>query len=256
MPITDLSVSDVAGSAVARADPERATATPIDWRQLSHELRTPLNAILGNTELLLDGSAGPLSAHARACLGEVQTAGHQLLRQVQRLLAWSELCAKRPKLAECWVDLIALIRGALIDARADALRIEPHNAALVIRGDRFWLQMLAAEIIALPGPSRAVPTIALESSTHDRALRFIWPDFGAGPTDALQRALIERIAQLQGAAVVSNADGLSLHWPMGQLDLSAAIASDPEPEAETGAERCREPARSRATPLSRPLGSE
>src|SRR5918994_5242073 len=82
MPRIELPVADAAGSAFARANAERATRAPIDWRQLSHELRTPLNAILGNTELLLDGSSGPLSAQARACLGEVQTAGRQLLRQV------------------------------------------------------------------------------------------------------------------------------------------------------------------------------
>jgi hypothetical protein len=34
----------------------------------------------------------------------------------------------------------------------------------------------------------------------------------------LQRALIEAIARLHGAAVVPHADGLALHWPLRQLD--------------------------------------
>jgi His Kinase A (phospho-acceptor) domain len=91
MPMPDRPIADAAGSALSRTDagePCRApmSCRPVDWRQLSHELRTPLNAILGNIELLLDGSAGPLSAQARACLGEIQLAGRDLLRQVQILL--------------------------------------------------------------------------------------------------------------------------------------------------------------------------
>jgi light-regulated signal transduction histidine kinase (bacteriophytochrome) len=256
MPPADLPVADSARSACSRAHAEHASGTAIDWRQLSHELRTPLNAILGNAELLLDGSTGPLSAQARACLGEIQIAGHRLLRQVQLLLAWSELGASQRKLAEGRVDLIALVREALTDARPEGVRIDPHDAALSIWGDRFWLHMLVAEIIALPEPSRAVPTIALESSAKDRALRFTWPDFAAAQTGGLQRALIEAIARLQGAAVVPNADGLSLRWSLHQLAWPRAAASYAEQGCEPGAQQPYEPASSGAGPVSSPHDGE
>jgi hypothetical protein len=250
MPPTDFPVSDIAGPACAGTHAETANGTVIDWRQLSHELRTPLNAILGHSELLLDGSTGPLSAQARACLGEIQVAGRMLLRQVQLLLAWSELCASRPKLAEVPVDVIGLIREALADTRPDVVRIEPQDAALAIRGDRFWLHLLVAEIIALPGASGAAPTLALESSATDHALRFTWPDFGAAPTDALQRALIARIARLQGAAVVPHVDGLSLHWPLQRLEWTQASALDPKQGCEPQAEQSYAPTRPEAWPVS------
>ena len=128
MPPADRPVADIAGPACARAHAAGADGAAIDWRELSHELRTPLNAILGNAELLLDGSTGPLSAQARACLGEIQVAGRRLLRQVQLLLAWSELGASRPRPAACPVDVIALAREALADARPDVVHIEPHDA--------------------------------------------------------------------------------------------------------------------------------
>ena len=94
---TDLPIAATKGAARRAHAAGCETALAIDWRQLSHELRTPLNAILGNVELLLDGSAGPLSAQARTCLGEIQVAGRRLLRQVELLLAWSELSAGRPR---------------------------------------------------------------------------------------------------------------------------------------------------------------
>jgi hypothetical protein len=243
MPRTQLPVADAAGS-LPRADPDRATRAAIDWRQLSHELRTPLNAILGNTELLLDGSTGPLSAQARACLGEVQGAGRQLLRQVQLLLAWSELGAGRPQLATRRVDLIALIRAALTEARAETLRIEPHDAHLLVCGDRFWLQMLVAEIIALNGAPRPAPRVTLDKGTGRSAVRLAWPVFCAVQTGALQMALIEAIARLHGAAVVRHADGVSLHWPPEAPALPPCIAATPAPETAdgAGAARARAPA--------------
>jgi His Kinase A (phospho-acceptor) domain len=256
MPPTDLPLAESAGPACSRGRSERASSTAIDWRQLSHELRTPLNAILGNAELLLDGSTGPLSAQMRACLGEIQIAGRGLLRQVQLLLAWAELCASRPKLAERRVDFIALIREALAGARQDAVQIEPNDAALPISGDGFWSEMLAAEIVALQGPSYAAPTIVLQSGAKDHALRFTWPDFGAAQTGGLQRALIEALARLHGAVVVPHADGLSLHWPLRQLDRLETTVRGTEQGCEPAAAQLHAPARSGAGATSRPRDDE
>ena len=229
MPPIELPVVDAAAPARSPADAERATCAPIDWRQLSHELRTPLNAILGNTELLLDGSSGPLSAQARACLGEVQTAGRHLLRQVQLLLAWSELCADRPKRAECRVDLLALVREALATERADAVQVEPRDARLLICGDRSRLQMLVAQIVALNGAYAAAPTVRFEVRAGHRGLRFAWSGFCATRTGAVQIALIETIARLQGAEVALKPDGLSLLWPLRQPDWPQAIEMPHDP---------------------------
>jgi His Kinase A (phospho-acceptor) domain len=228
MPRIEFPAADTAGSASWRANADRATCATIHRRQLSHELRTPLNAILGNTELLLDGSSGPLSAQARACLGEVQTAGRQLLRQVQLLLTWLELCAGRPTPAECRFDLIALVRDTL-SQHPGGVQVEPRDARLVVRGDRSWLQLLVAEIIALNGANGAAPCAVLETGPGRSALRFAWSGFCAARTSALQLALIETAARLQGADVALNADGLSLVWPLQQPDGPTAIGSTRDP---------------------------
>jgi len=225
----ELPLADAAGSAVSRATADRATCAPIDWRQLSHELRTPLNAILGNTELLLDGSCGPLSAQARACLGEVQTAGRQLLRQVQLLLACSELSVGGPQLAERRVDLIALVREALATEGPAAVQVDPHDARLLICGDRSRLEMLVAEIIALDDARVAAPKLRVETRTGHSALCFAWPGFCAAQIGALQIALIETIARSQGAELALNPDGLSLLWPRQQLDWPQATRSSDGP---------------------------
>ena len=237
MPRIDRPIAETTGTASHAND--QGSSDPIDWRQLNHELRTPLNAILGNVELLLDGSAGPLSAQARTCIGEVQTAGRQLLREVRMLLAWSELHASGPKRARHPVDLIALIREASTIACSNPARIEPHDACLLVCGDPVWLRMLVAEIVALHGAPWVAPTIRLERRTGGRALGFSWSGFCPKRTGALHMALIEGIARTQGAVLAPTPDGLTLHWPE-PLGRAEATAPEPDPAGGLGAEQCSE----------------
>lgn len=212
MPKIDRPIAAPQGAASPHAEAADHGGSRIDWPQLSHELRTPLNAILGNAELLLDGSAGPLSAQARTCLGEVQRAGQQLLRQVRMLLAWSELRAGAPKLTRTPLDLMALVREIL--AGASAACIEPDDARLVVSADPFWLRMLLAEIAALGDSCRGAPTVTLERRAGHATLRFAWPGFCAERTAPLHIALIEAIAGAHRAAAARSPSGLTLHWPL------------------------------------------
>ena len=60
------------------------------WLNLSHELRTPTHAILGHVELLLSGSAGPLSSDMRAGLGDIQRAAATLSAQISNVIKLAE----------------------------------------------------------------------------------------------------------------------------------------------------------------------
>lgn len=60
------------------------------WLNLSHELRTPTHAILGHVELLLGGSAGPLSSDMRAGLGDIQRAAATLSAQISNVIKLAE----------------------------------------------------------------------------------------------------------------------------------------------------------------------
>jgi hypothetical protein len=205
------------------------TGNPTDWRQFSHELRTPLNAILGNVELLLDGSAGPLPADARACLGEVQVASRELAKQVQILLLWSEARAREPSCGGTTLDLIAVIRDLPATELGGAPEIVPPDARLMVNGDPFWLQTLIKEIIELSRTSRAAqgPMIRLESNVEGTSLDFSWRHFRVPVAKPSQIALIVAIAELQGAAAVLTQKGLCLYWPTPELAEGSAPADAP-----------------------------
>ena len=194
------------------------TQDPTDWRQFSHELRTPLNAIVGNLELLLDGSAGPLSTEARACLGEIQVASQQLVRQIQTLLTWSEVRERATGRGGTTLDLIALVRLVLATDGDDAPAIVPPAARLVVHGDPAWLRTLVTEIIDLGTASRGSrgAAIRLENRLDGITLDFSWPRFKAAEVRSSQVALIVAIARLQGAAAVLTETGLRLSWPAAE----------------------------------------
>jgi hypothetical protein len=189
--------------------------------RLSHELRTPLNAILGNTELLLDGSAGPLSSEARACLGEIQAAGRRMLRQVQALLDLCDARCRPAISAEKTIDMIELMRAAHAAALEPGrgLQVVPAQARYLVRGEPGSLGALAAAVVDLylydsqsPGPLQVTVRTCVGPGS-DGVLRIWWPRFDPDQLAALPTALIEAILGLYGGVAALTRDGLELDWP-------------------------------------------
>jgi hypothetical protein len=189
--------------------------------RLSHELRTPLNAILGNTELLLDGSAGPLSSEARVCLGDIQAAGRRMLRRVQALLDLCDVRSRPAITAARTVDLIELLRTAHAAALEPGrvLQIVPAQARYLVRGEPGSLGALAAAVIDLyrddgqsSGPLQ-VTVRTCAGAGSDGVLRIWWPSFDPDQLAALPTALIDAILDLYGGVAALTRDGLDLDWP-------------------------------------------
>lgn len=220
--------------------PPGASLSSASWRRLCHDLRTPLNAILGNAELLLDGSAGPLSSQARACVGDIQTAGSRLMRQIQVLL---ELCRIRaaPAPAALELDLLLLLRTAPVAAQGGpGLQVAPPGARLVVRGDPAWLGTLAAMLIELrpaDGQSSAPSLVDLESPACRGAgvtIRVLWADFRPDQVAELPLALIDAILDLHNGTTALSGDGLRLYWLAARLvhlePAALLLAHDPQSE--------------------------
>ncbi len=216
-------VDDVTDAAPAPRSrlPELASA------RLSHELRTPLNAILGNTELLLDGSAGPLSGQARACLGDIQLAGQRMLRQVQVLLELCHARAQPPVTGEAAIDLLELLRAAHAAAPAlqagTALEVVPADARCVVRGDAAWLSALAVALVEVhraDGQTRDPLRLTIGGRpppASEHALCLWWRSFHPEQVAALPIALIDAILDLHGGGVALTGDGLQLDWPAARV---------------------------------------
>jgi His Kinase A (phospho-acceptor) domain len=189
------------------------------WPRLCHDLRTPLNGILGNAEVLLDGSAGPLSREARACIGDIQTAAGRMMRDVQALL---ELC--RPELAsDSCVDLLALLAAAEPLARTGPpIRFDPAGAVFIVRGDARWLRLLAgvlAELYLGEGLLRGPLHVSVEPPAHGghALLRLWWANLHPDQMPALPLALTDAILDLHDGELSLSSRGLLLYWPLCRM---------------------------------------
>lgn len=210
-----------------------------DWLQLSHELRTPLNAILGNIELLLDGSAGPLAAPARSCIGDIQMASRQLLRQLQPLLLLVEARTSGAPATSLPLDLLALTRQAAADParESDPCGLAGHHGAtsrsrpclpegvrLMVPGDPVWLGALAAALVDLHAGARGAEgplAIQLEQPGHGAGgvvVRVSWAGLDPAATSPLPLTLIDAVLALHGGRINAlSADGLRLDLPIAAV---------------------------------------
>lgn len=199
-------------------------ATESPWTHLGHELRTPLHAILGNVELLVDGSAGPLSADARACLGDVQNAGRQLLRQVDLMLLLIQAEATPEPGVEDEVDFLGRMRDMLQGHVADGA-LEPTGGRLVLRGDPFWLGTWAHALVEawlLEGSRSTGSPVRVERvadpAPHEVGLRIAGTGGKAPAPSPVASMLIDAIVRLHGGRILPEAGaGLCLAWPTSRL---------------------------------------
>ena len=88
---------------------------------VSHELRTPLTAIKGYTELVLDGTAGELNDEQSSMLTAIDRSSSRLFRLINDLLFVAQVNAGKLSVAIEDVDLAAVAREAVEDARPRAV---------------------------------------------------------------------------------------------------------------------------------------
>lgn len=97
---------------------EREQARTTFLSHVSHELKTPLNVIVGYTALLLEERYGPLPQKAKEALFRTHVNAKELGQMIGDLLTLSKLEATKMVVAVEKVDLGALLRDVLKDARS------------------------------------------------------------------------------------------------------------------------------------------
>ncbi|WP_244487941.1 ATP-binding protein [Aureimonas sp. Leaf454] len=90
---------------------------------MSHELRTPLNAIIGFSEIMREGSFGPLGcAKYTEYASDIHDSGHYLLKLINDILDMSKIEAGRLVLAQEKIDLSEIVMEASKIVEVQALQ--------------------------------------------------------------------------------------------------------------------------------------
>lgn len=87
---------------------------------MSHELRTPLNAIIGFSQILMNGSKGPLNDSQSSMVNRVLVNGRNLLELINDILTFSKAEAGRTGLELSQLDLAHLVQAAVDEIRSAA----------------------------------------------------------------------------------------------------------------------------------------
>jgi hypothetical protein len=200
-----------------------------DPLNLSHELRTPLTTILGNVELMLEGTTGPLSGAARAGLCDIEDAGRRLQRRIEEVLLLLDIRERSALPSREPVDLVELLCSTAARAAGPAtvdFEIAPESAPLIVDGDRILLQHMSqiiVEIAAAQHCGRVGLVVApADAPIGSLVLRLDWPGFDPGRVRPMEAALIEQVLRLHGAGGGCGADGVRFQWAGRLLERGQA----------------------------------
>jgi PAS domain S-box-containing protein len=120
---------------------------------MSHELKTPLNTILGFSEILAEGSFGPLNAKQEAYVANIQEGGRQLLAMISDLLDLAKIEAERLSLAMAEVDVGALLHdlgrryAPVAERRGLSLSVEAEEEMPAVRADPRRLEQVLHNLL-------------------------------------------------------------------------------------------------------------
>ncbi|KQT55285.1 MULTISPECIES: ATP-binding protein [unclassified Aureimonas] len=121
---------------------------------MSHELRTPLNAIIGFSEIMREGSFGPLGCGKYTeYASDIHDSGHYLLKLINDILDMSKIEAGRLILAEEQIDLSEIVTEATkiveVQAAKKDLRIRSEGPEqLMLFADRRATKQILLNLLA------------------------------------------------------------------------------------------------------------
>ncbi len=168
---------------------------------MSHELRTPLNLIIGYTDLILDGTFGPVCSDQVDTLRRVDKSARELLDLIEATLDLSRLEAKRVPLHLSDVDLREVLDNLQIEfedaghrAGVDMIWEIPGERATVCT-DAVKLRMILKNLIGNALKFTNEGSIATSIELDGERVIFKVEDTGIGIAPGAQKRIFEPFRQ-------------------------------------------------------------
>jgi two-component system sensor histidine kinase GlrK len=121
-------------------------------RHVSHELKTPLTALREGSELLIEGTAGPLSESQREVVEILQQKSLHLQQLIEDLLNYQRAQDSVGRLKLAAAQFERIVQQALADhelaARARGIRADLRLEPVVLRADEDKLHAVVANLVS------------------------------------------------------------------------------------------------------------
>jgi len=220
----DITEKVLAERAVQRAAAEAASLTKSQFlTNMSHELRRPLNAILGFSEVLENGTAGPLQSRQAEYVDLIRQNGAHLLHLINEILDLARIDAGKLDLNEEVLDPEELVDSAiaLVRDRAAAsllrLAVDIEENMPSLTADRTRLTEILLNLL-----SKAIEFTELGGAINVLVRRteaggavFVVRDNGSGMTEAEIEIDLERFGPVNGG-IADRHEGSGLGLPLAR----------------------------------------
>src|SRR5579864_2054434 len=224
----------------AKEDAEAASRVKTEFlANMGHELRTPLNAIIGFSEIMRDGTFGPLSDKYAEYATAIADSGGHLLAIINDILDMARAEANRLVLVEEEVEIARAVafsigtieemaRRAEIDCHCDIPKDLPRFFGDAAKLRQILINLLSNAVKFTPAGGRV--SVSVERDAEDR-LAFRVADTGIGiPSDKLP-VVLSPFGQIE-SGLNRKYDGIGLGLPLAKRLVemhggSMEIASEP-----------------------------
>jgi len=194
--------------------------------QVSHELRTPLTSILGALEIVNDGIAGDLPAHAVRMVRIAHANTERLLKLVAEILDVQKMSAGQFEVRREAIDVAALVRQAVnasaglaqkagVTLAADGL---PESAPAIGDADRV-VQVVSNLVSNAVKFSPRGGAVRVTLDVAPQLVSVAVADHGEGIPRAAQSRVFERF--FQGGSIQGT--GLGLAISKGIVDMMGGV---------------------------------
>ena len=164
-------------------------------RHVSHELKTPLANIREGSELLLEGTVGPLQGDQREIAAILRENSLRLQQLIENLLSYSEWQSNRGELDLTDVRVRPLVADVLdsyqLQITSRHLCVETHIGDVSVRGDRSRLRLIVDNLVS--NAVKFAPeagSIEVSARTEDSSLVLDVADSGPGlPAEERERVV-------------------------------------------------------------------
>jgi signal transduction histidine kinase/DNA-binding response OmpR family regulator len=165
--------------------------------KLSHDVHTPLNSMITLSQLLADGSTGPLTADQHKYAEVIHRGGRQLLSLINDVLDLSHIEIERLDLQLAPVDIRPLMRGAgaaqkeRARTKGLALHLNPPPTPLLVDADEDRLRQVLGTLVARAVEETSNGYVELSADVDGQQVTMRISDTGPGATPELRRADFE-----------------------------------------------------------------
>jgi PAS domain S-box-containing protein len=204
--LVSAAVRDITAQRQIKAHLEELNQVKSDFlANVSHELRTPLNAIIGFSELIRDGSIGPLDAKYKEYAGDIHESGRHLLKIINGILDISKIERGRLELRNDVVSIGETIERCermihpMALAAGVSLSIDVARSLPLIHADEIRLQEILLNLMS--NAVKFTPTggaVTVSASMETGGLVIAVKDTGIGIKESDIAVALEPFRQIEG----------------------------------------------------------